>query len=102
MVMRYGHGFVNSRSPVRVRRSAPLIEPAGTNEPKWRNRQTRYVQGVVRVTSWEFKSPLRHRGFPDQRHQPGCGPQRPGLGSGNARTLTTEDRGGQGWSLALR
>jgi hypothetical protein len=23
-------------------------------------RQTRYVQGVVRVTSWEFKSPLRH------------------------------------------
>ena len=30
-------------------------------KPKWRNRQTRYVQGVVRVTSWEFKSPLRHR-----------------------------------------
>lgn len=29
--------------------------------PKWRNRQTRYVQGVVGVTSWEFKSPLRHR-----------------------------------------
>jgi hypothetical protein len=28
--------------------------------PKWRNRQTRYVQGVVGVIPWEFKSPLRH------------------------------------------
>src|SRR5262245_61066444 len=28
--------------------------------PKWRNWQTRYVQGVVGATSWEFKSPLRH------------------------------------------
>ena len=28
--------------------------------PKWRNRQTRYVQGVVGATPWEFKSPLRH------------------------------------------
>ena len=27
----------------------------------WRNRQTRYVQGVVGVTPWEFESPLRHR-----------------------------------------
>ena len=32
--------------------------------PKWRNRQTRYVQGVVGVTPWEFKSPLRHRRSP--------------------------------------
>lgn len=24
-------------------------------------RQTRYVQGVVGVTPWEFKSPLRHQ-----------------------------------------
>lgn len=29
--------------------------------PKWRNRQTRYVQGVVPVRAWEFKSPLRHQ-----------------------------------------
>src|SRR5437867_9494019 len=28
--------------------------------PKWRNRQTRYVQGVVLVGGWEFESPLRH------------------------------------------
>lgn len=29
-------------------------------KPKWRNWQTRYVQGVVGATPWEFKSPLRH------------------------------------------
>ena len=29
--------------------------------PMWRNRQTRYVQGVVGVTPWEFESPPRHR-----------------------------------------
>src|SRR5574341_1070151 len=28
--------------------------------PKWRNWQTRYVQGVVRVPSCGFKSHLRH------------------------------------------
>src|SRR5262245_38337649 len=33
---------------------------ARCNGPKWRNWQTRYVQGVVRVTSCEFKSRLRH------------------------------------------
>ncbi len=33
---------------------------AASRRPKWRNRQTRYVQGVVGVTPWEFKSPLRH------------------------------------------
>ena len=27
----------------------------------WRNRQTRYVQGVVGVTPWEFESPPRHQ-----------------------------------------
>ena len=27
----------------------------------WRNKQTRYVQGVVGVTPWEFESPPRHR-----------------------------------------
>ena len=29
-------------------------------KPKWRNWQTRYVQGVVSLCSWGFKSPLRH------------------------------------------
>jgi hypothetical protein len=29
--------------------------------PKWRNWQTRYVQGVVRVTSCGFESHLRHQ-----------------------------------------
>ena len=28
--------------------------------PKWRNWQTRYVQGVVSLRSWGFKSLLRH------------------------------------------
>ena len=32
--------------------------------PKWRNRQTRYVQGVVTVRSCGFKSHLRHHGKP--------------------------------------
>ena len=40
---------------------APLdgaSNPTGRAEvAKW---QTRYVQGVVGVTPWEFKSPLRH------------------------------------------
>ena len=30
------------------------------NGPMWRNWQTRYVQGVVGIRPWEFKSPLRH------------------------------------------
>jgi hypothetical protein len=59
--------------------------------PKWRNWQTRYVQGVVGESLWEFESPLRHhtpsvsespepggldvvvlhhlRGFPDELHR---------------------------------
>ena len=28
--------------------------------PQWRNRQTRHVQGVVGISSWGFKSLLRH------------------------------------------
>lgn len=28
--------------------------------PQWRNRKTRYVQGVVGVGPWGFKSLLRH------------------------------------------
>jgi hypothetical protein len=39
------------------RRAMPIAWHYG---PKWRNWQTRYVQGVVGATSWEFKSPLRH------------------------------------------
>jgi hypothetical protein len=46
-------------------RNAGSVEVRGSNplsstEPKWRNRQTRYVQGVVGNSPWEFKSPLRH------------------------------------------
>ena len=52
--------------------------------PKWRNRQTRYVQGVVSVTPWEFKSPLRHQ-VPDPDFR--------------VSTLTNEDEW-EGWSLA--
>ena len=37
-------------------------------------RQTRYVQGVVSIRAWEFKSPLRHHALVAQldRAQP-CG-----------------------------
>ena len=28
--------------------------------PKWRNWQTRYIQGVVPVRAWRFESSLRH------------------------------------------
>jgi hypothetical protein len=56
--------------PVRARGSHPrghrfescLAHPCGPSSgPKWRNWQTRYVQGVVGTRPWEFKSPLRHR-----------------------------------------
>jgi len=44
--------------------------------PKWRNWQTRYVQGVVGESPWEFESPLRHHispgsGVRAQLEQPG-------------------------------
>ena len=42
------------------------------NWPKWRNRQTRYVQGVVPVRAWEFKSPLRHPTLPPASQGAGC------------------------------
>ncbi len=29
--------------------------------PKWRNWQTRYIQGVVPVRAWRFESSLRHQ-----------------------------------------
>ena len=29
--------------------------------PKWRNWQTRYIQGVVPVREWRFESSLRHQ-----------------------------------------
>jgi hypothetical protein len=35
--------------------------------PKWRNWQTRYVQGVVGESLWEFESPLRHHSNPKRR-----------------------------------
>ena len=42
--------------------SYALLDDA--SRPMWRAEvakwQTRYVQGVVGVTPWEFKSPLRH------------------------------------------
>lgn len=46
--------------------SSPQVGSTGPehdpdNAPKWRNRQTRYVQGVVGLCPWEFKSPLRHQ-----------------------------------------
>jgi hypothetical protein len=45
--------------------SSPQVGSTGRlvsgSKPKWRNRQTRYVQGVVPVRAWEFKSPLRHQ-----------------------------------------
>ncbi len=41
--------------------------------PKWRNRQTRYVQGVVGATPWEFKSPLRHHDNGGRLDQRKCG-----------------------------
>ena len=31
--------------------------------PKWRNWQTRYIQGVVPVREWRFESSLRHQFF---------------------------------------
>jgi hypothetical protein len=37
--------------------------------PKWRNWQTRYVQGVVGESPWEFESPLRHHPL-HVRHRP--------------------------------
>ncbi len=55
--------------------------------PKWRNRKTRYVQGVVRVRAWEFESPLRHH-----RREPGATPD---------RTLTIDvRRAGDRWQFA--
>ena len=44
----------------------PAVDPSVVRRrmPKWRNRQTRYVQGVVPVRAWEFKSPLRHQRSP--------------------------------------
>src|SRR6266851_9837467 len=42
------------RPPANVR----ILEPTA---PKWRNWQTRYVQGVVEVLPSGFESPLRHQ-----------------------------------------
>ena len=45
---------------VRALDKAPAIPYNIPCKPEWRNWQTRYVQGVVAVGSWEFESPLRH------------------------------------------
>jgi hypothetical protein len=34
-------------------------------KPKWRNWQTRYIQGVVPVREWRFESSLRHQASGD-------------------------------------
>ena len=44
--------------------------------PKWRNWQTRYIQGVVPVRAWRFESSLRHQTIhptPQDCHPTGCG-----------------------------
>ena len=41
----------------------PCASPAegfALDAPKWRNWQTRYIQGVVPVREWRFESSLRH------------------------------------------
>jgi hypothetical protein len=41
--------------------------------PKWRNWQTRQIQGLVWATTWGFKSPLRHQMKPEgARHNTGA------------------------------
>ncbi len=42
------------------------VQPVGgvrfrSHRPKWRNWQTRYIQGVVPVRAWRFESSLRHQ-----------------------------------------
>ena len=52
---------------IRFRLTKPIFEIKYTpqkKKPKWRNWQTRYVQGVVRVPSCGFKSHLRHTRVP--------------------------------------
>ena len=50
----------------RARLTPECFEIEFTCSPKWRNWQTRYVQGVVRVTSCGFKSHLRHLAWDDR------------------------------------
>jgi hypothetical protein len=38
-----------------------IVPFARQGAPQWRNWQTRYVQGVVGVLPWGFKSLLRHQ-----------------------------------------
>ena len=68
------------------------------NRPKWRNRQTRYVQGVVGESPWEFKSPLRHHG----PSRPSVDPSDRAVGdggrpapAGRRGTFTTEGEAGR-------
>ena len=66
--------------------------------PKWRNRQTRYVQGVVSVRTWEFKSPLRHRAVSAYSGSPLPGLPNDSPSRGRARSQSRTRR--EGWSLA--
>jgi hypothetical protein len=42
--------------------------------PKWRNWQTRQIQGLVWATTWGFKSPLRHHDEHEGTRMKICGP----------------------------
>src|SRR5688500_11751197 len=61
--------FTRERSLVRVQYRPPTARPRASRavpvaraiQPEWRKWQTRYVQGVVRATSCEFESHLRHQ-----------------------------------------
>ena len=50
--------------------------------PKWRNWQTRYIQGVVPVREWRFESSLRH-------HQKGQQKPKPHQANDNLRRVFT-------------
>ena len=46
----------------------PVLRYSSTSAqcvPKWRNWQTRQIQGLVWATTWGFKSPLRHHEKPN-------------------------------------
>ncbi len=53
--------FFQQGMPVQVDKTSLWDKIQSAQKPKWRNWQTRYVQGVVRVPSCGFKSHLRHQ-----------------------------------------
>jgi hypothetical protein len=49
----------------------PVLRYSSTSAqcvPKWRNWQTRQIQGLVWATTWGFKSPLRHHYHASSHH----------------------------------